>query len=228
MYIAIYSFAIVLFVGLVLFLFLRKQKNSKARIAKMQMELVKPNILDNGSILNLQEKEEQVEKEVVEEVKVDPLEDEKKLSVEQEAIFEDFSLDGGKKNANKPNFATVGRKKIDSLFEFEDEFDSDFPMADEADEIDEEEIARYEKSLRESLKFDIDEEFDKFSKNQENGFFSNNNFTQKNDFESFSNFDINQFRGKSQSEIAEMIKNFPPKAQEIILTDILARKNWDD
>lgn len=58
--------------------------------------------------------------------------------------------------------------------------------------------------------------------------YSNSKALDNNALDAVANFDFNAVRGKTNGEILEMIKNLPPRAQEIILTDILARRMYDE
>ena len=48
------------------------------------------------------------------------------------------------------------------------------------------------------------------------------------DLDALADFDLDSLKGKSDEEIAELIKSLPPKAQELLMTDILGKKNFDD
>lgn len=228
MYTAIYCVAIVLFVGVLLFAFLCKEKKRKQKSAKMQLGLSQTENLNTERSETLSNDEKITSKEEILKTESAQENEKNENSGSVDAVMEDFSLDGEKKESANKKFATVGKNFQKNIFDFEENFSKDFDIFDDDNGIDDDEIAKYEQTLRESLKFDIDDEFDKFQKKQEEGLFASDPFFAKNDFQNMPDFDFCKFKGKSQSEVLEMIKNFPPKAQEIILTDILNRKNWED
>lgn len=96
---------------------------------------------------------------------------------------------------------------------FDEEDASEENSKDENADLDAK-FAEYEKFLRENLGIDDDEVDDKTNDEDE--------------FDDFSDFDMNSLKGKSKSEIDDFIKNLSPKAKEILLSDILSRKNFDD
>lgn len=245
MYIAIYISAIVVFVGIALWVFWAKQKKDKKRLAGLKDGFPMQPLEDGLPLTEEKQSQENVlvsknEKEFAD-AKKEHSHAKKEINLgenvqenvpknshvgAEEAQFEDFSLDAEEKQSQTKNkFATIGGKKFDKLFDFDDEiddFDDDFPKVNDDDKLSEDEMAKYEKSLRDSLKFDMDEEFEKFNRRKMPSFENSSPFSGMGDF------DVEKLRGKSEAEIMDMIKEFPPKAQEIILTDILARKSWED
>ncbi len=111
-------------------------------------------------------------------------------------------------------------------------------------------FAEYEKYLRENMNFDDEDEEDNFEHdNVENmpivddGFddfdldkivedLDEDNFKmtprKRKDIYAEYGFDIDSMKGKSPEEIAEIVKKLPANVQEMVLTDILSRKNFDD
>ncbi|MDE6583347.1 MAG: hypothetical protein K2K31_01690 [Clostridia bacterium] len=111
-------------------------------------------------------------------------------------------------------------------------------------------FAEYEKYLRENMNFDDDEEdnfenndnvvgmpvvddglddfdLDKIVEELDDG--SAKTFPKsRNEIYKEYGFDINSLKGKTPEEIAEIVKGLPSNIQEMVLTDILSRKNFDD
>ncbi len=232
MFAAIYFVAIVLFCGCLLLFFWNGHKKQNQRLEKLQKE-----VAENVSSDIRQVAEEPLEKlDANQKVKNEEATEKGEMQTKALADFEDFSLDNEKENAKpKGGFATVGGGKFNRLFDFEQD-EKDF---EEDDFLDDDEIARYEKTLRDSLKFDMNEELENFNKmnsrfNNENDFASRmsfdneNHFGMKSSFNKVNGFDFDRLKGKSQTEIEQMIKNLDPKLQEFIMADVLARKNWEE
>ena len=220
MYIAIYVGAILLFCAVILFVFWKKQKNEKARLANLK-QAGEPAFAEKLHKQEIESKE--VEQEVVA----------KKEDSGVMAELEEFSLDGEKaEKQEKKSFATVGRHSFDNLFNFENE------EKEEDDSLSEEEIARYEKTLRDSLKFDMNEEMEKFNKHHSSfneefrpmpkRFGAKSAFEMEDDFDKMGGFGFDKFTPKPKTDIEQMINNLDPKLQEVIMSDVLAKKNYDE
>lgn len=243
MYIAIYFVAIVLFCGCLLLFFFNSHKKQNQRLAKLQKE----SAVDVSSDIQKVAAEPLEKLDENQKANIAVAADKGEKQTKELADFEDFSLDDEKEKAKPKNsFATVGGKNFNRLFDF----DEDEKDVDENDFLDDDEIARYEKTLRDSLKFDMNEELDNFNKmnakfNNESDFasrmsFDDENFGMKSRFDGGSHFgmkssfnkvngfDFDSLKGKTQTEIEQMIKNLDPKLQEFILADVLARKNWEE
>ncbi len=112
-------------------------------------------------------------------------------------------------------------------------------------------FAEYEKYLRENMNFDDEDEEDNFEHTDngvnmpeaDDGFddFDLDKIVEDLDEENVKTssrkrkeiyaeygFDIDAMKGKSAEEIAEVVKRLPANVQEMVLTDILSRKNFDD
>lgn len=151
--------------------------------------------------------------------------------------LEDFQLEFEKKEPRKSkrNFNLNPFSSGNDLKENNEEKD---------DELDKK-INEYEDFLKRNLDLDdndLDEDemlsepyiFDDFpTENTENlenypPKVSQKNYDFDDDLKSFQKFDYNSLKGKSEDEIEEIIKNLPPKVQEILMSDILARRKYDD
>lgn len=96
--------------------------------------------------------------------------------------------------------------------------DSKSEENDDDDFLMDEKFNEYEEFLRQHAKdFDNDEfdETDEFDEVDDTA-------------DELNNFDFNQIKGKNDEEIADILKNLSPKAQEIILSEILARRKYDE
>lgn len=152
-----------------------------------------------------------------------------------------------------PQLSAQAQKQPTATPELADPAFEDFkldqtPAVEDKKENADKNLSAYERFLRQQLlddDDDIDDDINNLTNNSENPFSSPfddnpfdddkpNSFNEINPLKenahssSLDNFDFDTLAGKTESEIKELIKDLPPKAQEIILTDILARKNWDD
>lgn len=137
-----------------------------------------------------------------------PLNEPKKEVVEtkkevEPAKLEDFSL--AEEEPAKPTF------KKETVFDsFEDDDDDDWDNWED-DEDFKKRFADYEEFLKNDM--DMNE---------------NTNDSSDSEIDSIANFDFDSLKGKSEEEIAEMIKHLHPKVQEIMMSEILTRKKYDD
>lgn len=199
MYIAIYSIGIVLVcTGIVLF-FVLKHRRDKKILHKLKTE-EKDTASKDGIV------ETTLEKELSDK----PIEKEMPSTIEENPVFEDFSLD----------FESMKDMKTEKEFPKRD-FVNPFDFEDDEEEVDEddddfmdEKFAEYENFLKKNIDFEDDDDW--------------TNEEEDDDLNAVKNFDFESIKGKDESEIREIIKSLPPKAQEILLGDILARKNFDD
>lgn len=205
MYTIIYVCAIVLaVVGIVLFFFLRRKKDKK------HLDNYKKSRQDQiGEVI----KNEQTQLAIQEKIKKEP-ENKNKVKVE----FEDFSLDGKpvEKQSNNKTFQNGDLEEEFIPFKSENEID-DIDESDE--EFFDQKFAEYEKFLKENLdsEDDVDDEENYYEEEDNN-----------NELDALINFDYSSLNGKSDEEIAEIIKLLPPKAQEILINDILGKKDFDN
>ena len=152
--------------------------------------------------------EERSKTEVASVETVTPAEQPKEKLLEQknevfDAQMEDFSL--AEEEPAKPTF------KRETVFDsLEDDDDDDWDNWED-DEDFKKRFADYE----DFLKNDMDTK-DKESDSSDS------------EIDSLANFDFDSLKGKSEEEIADMIKHLPPKVQEIMMSEILTRKKYDD
>ena len=113
---------------------------------------------------------------------------------------------------------------------------SSFDFSDEDDETDKK-FSSYEEFLRKNLgdlNFDDDDEDEetKEEDEREDYAFNEKSMDFSNDHHHTSrpktSFSLDDFKGKSLSEIHKMIEHLPPRVQEIMLEDILKRRKFDD
>ncbi len=207
MYTIIYVCAIVLVIlGIVLFFVLRKKKDKKQldNFKKTRAEQAEKIIKNDETALSLSQEIEKTPEE------------KKKMNV----VLEDFSLDSKPTNKNTDNKTSQNGDLDDNFIPFNSQDENnDFEESDE--EFFDKKFAEYEKFLKENLDSEDDDEdsYDENSYDEE----ENND-----ELDALMNFDYNSLKGKSDEEIAELIKTLPPKAQEILMTDILGKKKYDD
>ncbi len=219
MYIAIYVCAIVLVVVLIVLFFVLRNKKDKRHL----------NDYKNSGIENVDRimKEVDFHQSIEKEQNTDQVEIVNKEPV-IDAEFEDFSLDEKKSKVSKQEVSAADNNTFFNPFVDEtDDFEDD---EDNGDDNFDEKFAEYEKFLRESLRYDSEEDELKNVTNRENS--GNNDVEEElegNDaLNALTDFDFDSLKGKSDDEIAELIKSLPPKAQELLMTDILGKKNFDD
>lgn len=225
--IALYCAVILLFVGIAVTIFVVKLQKDKKRYKKLHESG------EDGS----------QSKPVVEEKPMDKFEEpvvqkevqQQEIKQEVSAEFENFSL-GGEMEEKQD----MPRRRPFQVNPFEEDDD------EKDDEDVDDKFAEYERFLRENLDLDDEDEEENEKEEQDNEqtesddkFSEYEEFLRKNldldnhdddekDLRALRNFDYSSIKGKSESEIRQIIQKLPPKAQEILLTDILARKNWDD
>lgn len=146
--------------------------------------------------------------------------------------FEYYSLD-------EPQAASSNSSGAEEMYEDED--DNAFLDA---------KFAEYEKYLRENMNFEDDEEdnferddnvvgmpaaddgFDDFDLDKIVDDMEDNNVRifpkSRTEIYKEYGFDMKTLKGKTPEEIAEIVKSLPANIQEMVLTDILSRKNFDD
>ena len=147
-----------------------------------------------------------------------------------EAEFEDFTLNGADEEIAKRG---TSRPLRINPFSFDEEDDKE-------DDVDAK-FAEYEKFLRQSLNLDDQEEkkkenaeedddkkFAEYEEFLRRNLDLNDEDNQKSDIDALAKFDFDSIRGKSRAEIDEILRTLPPKARELLMTDILARKNYDE
>lgn len=129
----------------------------------------------------------------------------------KEFEFEDFTL-----NDEQPAPKIVEEEKKRTFvnpFAFDDD-DLDFEEDEDDDDFMDDKFAEYEDFLQNNL-----------HEGNNNPWFKSQD---ENVLDELKNFDFDSLKGRSESEIKEIIKNLPPKAQEILLADVLAKKNFDE
>ena len=220
MYIAIYVCAIILvFAMIVLFFVLRNKKDKK------HLNDYKNSKAENvDRIMKEVDLSQNLEK-VKEIDRVEIAKDEPKV----DATFEDFSLDGKKNATSKPEKkAEVGVQDNNTFFNpfVDDEDENEETQYNDEDDDDffDEKFAEYEKFLRENLSFE--ENDDKVE--DDTTVIDFDTVDDSDDLDALADFDLDSLKGKSDEEIAELIKSLPPKAQELLMTDILGKQNFDD
>ena len=202
MFVAIYLAVIVLVALAIVLFFVLKNKKDKKR-------------------LNSKLKENQTAVETLEAnaAEIEPLQSEESVETKEEpeqvAEFEEFSLDSEEKTGVKlHNKYSLRRTKPINPFDLEDEeeIEEDEENFDEEDENLNNRFEEYRKFLDQNFDFDDEEELEQ----------------NENELDALADFDFDSLKGKSEVEIAEIIKDLPPKAQELLMADILARKNFDE
>lgn len=88
----------------------------------------------------------------------------------------------------------------------------DFDDFDEEDDFDDR-FEEYEKFLKENINFGDEEE---------------ESFEDEAVVDEVAKFDFRKVQGKSDDEIREMLKDFSPKARDVIMADILAQRKFED
>lgn len=237
--IAVYCVVILLFCGVAITLFVTKMQKDKKRYKKLNE---KKEIQLNGVSCDAQQSEPVTlnNAEAVQHLGAENKLNKETETENQTAQFENFSLEkahaeekGNMRKQHRENpfdFEDVEEDEDDKFAEYErflrqnlvledeeqskqgddfEEINESFRLDASENEKEEESFEEYEKFLRRNLDLETDE-------------------TDEDALRAVRNFDYNSIKGKSESEIRQIIKNLPPKAQEILLTDILARKNWDE
>lgn len=162
----------------------------------------------------------------------------------ENAVYKDNQPEQYPFDINKEN----DEDDIQNLTEDEDDF-SDFE--EEEDKSLDDKFKEYEEFLRKNL--DLDDDFDINEDETDENLDAAEDFeatvgketSWKNpqlstpvalnydvplddDLNLVANFDFNSVKGKSQEDIMEILKDLPPRARELILTDILARKLYEE
>lgn len=220
---------ICLFVAAVLSFFIYKKVTDKKTYEKLTKNL--PATLESA--------EEKKEEPATENLEL-PKEKAEEIVKNDLANLEDFSFEEDKTKTEEQHDFSInpfrsrrmardgGREKLKQDRQYhglenkDDDMDLDFFDEEESVEEDSkdensdlnEKFAEYEKFLRENLGIDDDE--------------AEHKPIDEDEFDDFSDFDFDSLKGKSKSEIDEIIKKLSPRAKEILLSDILARKNFDD
>ena len=149
--------------------------------------------------------------------------------LKKEVEFEDYNFEDGNETVKR---GTTKPLRINP-FGFDEGADDESELDDKFEE--------YEKFLRQSLDLDEDDN-QKDKKDEEDDdkkFEEYEEFLRRNldiddkqndtsDIDALANFDFNSLRGKSETEIDEILRTLPPKARELLMTDILAKKNYDE
>ena len=140
--------------------------------------------------------------------------------------------------ANGPDEQTDEDDDLDRKFkEYEDFLRRNLDLDDEDLAEDDEDFAENNVAKNNTSKrneSDLDEEFDFDDEFQPVGpeNFDENSSTlprlEDDDLKALKNFDYDSLKDKDEEEIAEIIKKLPPKAQEILMSDILARRKFED
>lgn len=199
MYMAIYCVVIALFCGGFVAFFILKNNKDKKRYDQLR-----------GSV-EIQKKPVELNASVPADEAVQPVAEIQSEPQKVDAELEDFALDVGEQVEKKKELKPLKLNPFEAAEELaeadEDEIDdeNDFEIDDQ--------FAEYEEFLKKSMQMHEDE----FDEDEELA-----------DEDEISRFDLNQLNGKSDVEIAEILKNLPPKMQEIIMTNILGRKDFED
>lgn len=239
MYIAIYVTAIVLVcVGAITF-FLVKEKKNKKLAEKLKKQAKNEAALNSGGAAGDENSVSKTDREFSDDA-----------LPQNQAGLEDFSLQFEKEEKKpKPSF-DLNPFKLDNGFTGEtdnhndesddlDFEDDGFDSENDDDDLDKK-FKEYEEFLKRNL--DLDDELDdedflkdaKFEGNENDEKIapapklSRPNRPENNDLRALQNFDYDSLKGKSEEEIAELIKNLPPRAKEILMSDILARRKFED
>lgn len=224
MYIWIYCAVIVLFcAGAILFFFLKKNKDRK-RFEEHKRQIEAENVEEGINDLSNVESEK-----IMEEVKPQNVE------LENFALETDEIKDKPENELDDP-FAVnlqgnMGREKeMENIHYRRNRFaHASRPRMEPSSSIDDK-FAEYEEFLRRHLESESNEnkspedEFPKFD-------FENEIVRperKKSDYDALADFDFDSLQGKTEDEIKDIVKDLPPKAQEILLSEILAKKKYDD
>lgn len=220
MYIAIYVCAIVLAVAMIVLFFVLRNKKDKKHLNDYKNSKVEntDRIMKEADLPQNLEKVQEIHK--VEITKEGP--------PKIDATFEDFSLDGNKNATSKSGKkAEVRIQDNNQYLSSVDDEDGNEEMQindDDDDDFFDEKFAEYEKFLRENLSSEEDDD----DLEDDTSVIDFDTVDDSDDLDALADFDLDSLKGKSDEEIAELIKNLPPKAQELIMTDILGKKNFDD
>ena len=253
MYIAIYVSAIVLVcVGAITFFIVKDQRNKKLaeklkKQAKEETATVSNGVVKNGDYAAKGENSKTKTDDEFAQHDIGTL-------PQEQTGLEDFSLQfENEKKKPKPSFdlnpfnldggftGHAGKSENDEVdFDDFDLDDENFGQNDDGNDDDlDKKFKEYEEFLRRNLDLDDEDlEDDDFLKDVEGNenddkvapapTFNNSKSPSAADMRALQNFDYDSLRGKSEEEIAEIIKSLPPKAQEILMSDILARRNFED
>lgn len=201
MYIAIYVSVIVLFcaIGLTIYGVHDKKNKERQRVLQEKAKTETPAVLQENLFTK---------------VELDPMEkEEEPLQSQQEEQMEDFSFTG------------------------EEEAESD-DLDIDTDEIDRR-FKEYEEFLRKNVynNHEVDSNHDAedkkvdavpFEDDYAGELFINTKNSDHDDLSELSDFDYNSLVGKSEQEIEDILQKLPLKVQQIMLSDILARRKFDD
>lgn len=216
MYIAIYVSVILLVGAGMVASFVLYQKKQKQRVnclKKQRSQMLEEISIETDKTKKKSKKTEKTaQTEPVEEVSVEPLIEQPPVEEKIEPVFEDYDFDGDKKD-KKPSTKEVVDRLNQSLEEDDDEEiyvkNSDFAKK----------FAAYEKFLEEE---DFDEEDDDGVNP-----FKNDDLTEL-EATAVANFDYDSLQGKTENEIKDMTKHLPRAAQEIILAEVMHRREDEE
>ena len=220
MYIAIYVCAIVLAVAMIVLFFVLRNKKDKKHLNDYKNSKVEntDRIMKEADLPQNLEKVQEIHK----------VEITKEAPPKIDATFEDFSLDGNKnatsKSGKKAEVRIQDNNQFLSSVDDEDENEEMQINDDDDDDFFDEKFAEYEKFLRENLSSEEDDD----DLEDDTSVIDFDTVDDSDDLDALADFDLDSLKGKSDEEIAELIKNLPPKAQELLMIDILGKKNFDD
>lgn len=220
MYIAIYVCAIVLAVAMIVLFFVLRNKKDKKHLNDYKNSKVEntDRIMKEADLPQNLEKVQEIHK----------VEITKEVPPKIDATFEDFSLDGNKnatsKSGKKAEVRIQDNNQFLSSVDDEDENEEMQINDDDDDDFFDEKFAEYEKFLRENLSSEEDDD----DLEDDTSVIDFDTVDDSDDLDALADFDLDSLKGKSDEEIAELIKNLPPKAQELLMIDILGKKNFDD
>lgn len=251
----LYVLAIILLGAGVILFFVFKSRKDRQRLEKLKkQDKFDANKLENvrlGNGTQIFEKQENPTKNLEDSlnIKNETINDNK--TKENDVVLEDFSLGREKVEEKKSlehaknfrrnainfddlTFSSTKLSKADDndKEDFSEDFeDEELPL--DFDEEDDDRFLNYENFLKKQIEksenfessFDVD---DSDFEDDEDASFGKIDNEMDEDLDALQDFDFSALEGKSQGQIDEIIKSLPPKAQEILMADILGRKDEDN
>ncbi len=236
MYIAIYVSVIVLFcaIGLTIYGVLDKKNKERQRILQEKVKDENPTVYQESLFTKVELEPKQKEEEA-------PL-------VQPEEQINDFSFGNSDEQSVEPDESEdeFDGDEIDKRFKEYEEFIRKNVYSKHENKVSNSDFGSDEENLNANVNEakqdlfsddDFDDDYDSFNDFDDD--FSENpngdaltNKSVKNgkddDFSFPPDFDYNSLIGKSEQEIENILQKLPPKVQQIMLSDILARRKFDD
>ncbi len=217
MYVAIYCVVIAVVCALAVSIFVIVDKKDKKRAQQLRQDA----------------QGQKSEKESLPKHDLSVVKESLPIKAEADAKFEDFSLDNHQhqpRRAEAPlkinpfDFEDDEIDDIDHKFEEYEKFLRKSLELDDADEINQGEVVAEPEDAEDAEAADADFDYDKFLRSG----LGKKDVVVDSELDALTNFDYSSLRGKTDTEIREILDSLPPKARELLMTDILARKKFDD